>query len=729
MVVNLSLLAGAGWQFFNNSGVPLAGGLIYTYEAGTTTPEITYTSSTGSTPNTNPIVLNSAGRVSEEVWLTNEVNYKFVLRDSNSVLIGTYDNISSSNSSADLSNTTNVNLGDALVGFRQSNSSGLLTGAVGRTVHQKFQDTVSVKDFGAVGDGVTDDTKALQAAVDSVISTGGGCVYVPAGTYLYKTTLTIASTLYSPVTLIGDGERATNLQFAPTNYSATNDRAVACTVNNGIDFCENLVMQNLAILCDNNARTALYLKKGVGCSFTNITLGPIFNLTPTALEPLTTLYIDTIVNCSFYQVDARPTSLAAGCVALILTGACTTSTFLDCYFHVAEILVISSQTNAVTFYGCAFEVASSGIYCAQNFLVSFLNCDYENIDLYTIEVRGNTSSGSKDVANCVVSGGFYNSGRGAVNASDNKSGYNTDAFMLANNSGKIVIRDLQVFGAIAQGTLVNVFPGSFNNSIQIDANPFSIYGPNSGATNTVVTNPFSTANGSTTLFVSLATHGFVVGDTIGLKGFTSPVNNLKPNMPYWRVTVVNSVNTFTIVPVATIYGNTANATASSLGGTGTLVKYSGGDWVNCQIELASKTILNDTYMVEVPFTLTQSSATTDTPMVVAGDPTGTVGYLCQHWSYIMYANMSSTANWANQGTNYFNVFLDYPSGYDSNISITSSAGSIPNASYVGPDVDFGIRVPPNTHVRVQHTQIGGTGTYNKTDVVKLYVAVCNQTQT
>ena len=37
MSVTLSLFAGAGWQFFDNNGVPLAGGLIYTYAAGTTT--------------------------------------------------------------------------------------------------------------------------------------------------------------------------------------------------------------------------------------------------------------------------------------------------------------------------------------------------------------------------------------------------------------------------------------------------------------------------------------------------------------------------------------------------------------------------------------------------------------------------------------------------------------------------------------------------------------------
>ena len=70
MPVNLSPLAGAGWQFFDNNGVILSGGLLYTYAAGTTTPQTTYTSSSGATPNANPIVLNSAGRIATDVWLT-----------------------------------------------------------------------------------------------------------------------------------------------------------------------------------------------------------------------------------------------------------------------------------------------------------------------------------------------------------------------------------------------------------------------------------------------------------------------------------------------------------------------------------------------------------------------------------------------------------------------------------------------------------------------------------
>jgi hypothetical protein len=97
MAVYLSPVGGAGAQFFNSNGTPLSGGKLYTYAAGTTTPQVTYTSFAGATPHSNPIILDAAGRVpgSSEIWLQ-FAPYKFVLKDSNDVQQATWDNISGS---------------------------------------------------------------------------------------------------------------------------------------------------------------------------------------------------------------------------------------------------------------------------------------------------------------------------------------------------------------------------------------------------------------------------------------------------------------------------------------------------------------------------------------------------------------------------------------------------------------------------------------------------------
>lgn len=97
MAVYLSPFAGAGAQFFTDDNVVLSGGKIYTYAAGTTTPQATYTSVTGVTANTNPIILDSAGRLPEDVWLSEGVTYRFVLTDSTDVQLGEYDDITGIN--------------------------------------------------------------------------------------------------------------------------------------------------------------------------------------------------------------------------------------------------------------------------------------------------------------------------------------------------------------------------------------------------------------------------------------------------------------------------------------------------------------------------------------------------------------------------------------------------------------------------------------------------------
>lgn len=79
------------FQAFGPNGQFLVGGQLFTYAAGTSTPQVTYIDSTQTTVNTNPVILNAMGQAS--VWLDVTLNYKFVLQDSAGNPIGSQDHI------------------------------------------------------------------------------------------------------------------------------------------------------------------------------------------------------------------------------------------------------------------------------------------------------------------------------------------------------------------------------------------------------------------------------------------------------------------------------------------------------------------------------------------------------------------------------------------------------------------------------------------------------------
>ena len=201
-MVALSSLGGAGWQFFDSNGVPLAGGKLYTYAAGTTTPAVTYTDNTGGTPHSNPIVLDSAGRVSSEIWLASATLYKFVLTTSTDITIWTKDNIPGI-------------FADSVISSQNIQYDPPFPGAVtsGYSVEDKLAQTVSVKDFGAVGDGTTDDTAAIQAALDTMQP-----VYMPPGEYLVTDTLLLeyGANLQGAGGVASYADAAVKIKFQPS---------------------------------------------------------------------------------------------------------------------------------------------------------------------------------------------------------------------------------------------------------------------------------------------------------------------------------------------------------------------------------------------------------------------------------------------------------------------------------------------------------------------------------
>jgi len=190
------------------AGAPLPGGKVYFYQSGTTTPQAAYAAD-GTTPLANPLDLDANGAV--DFRLGDLLSYKIDLTESDGTPVTGWpiDQIQGNGAliaaaMATLASTSSAALGDALIGVKS-----VLAGGTARTQHSKNADYVSVKDFGAVGDGVTNDTAAFQAAL---AATSGLALYIPAGNYKIVSDLVCNGTM----AIYGDGANQTQLTFAPT---------------------------------------------------------------------------------------------------------------------------------------------------------------------------------------------------------------------------------------------------------------------------------------------------------------------------------------------------------------------------------------------------------------------------------------------------------------------------------------------------------------------------------
>ena len=456
MSVTPSPIGGFAAQFFDNNGVILSGGKIYTYAAGTTTPQITYTSASGTTPHANPIILDSAGRVpGGEIWLTDGLVYKFVIETATSILLGTYDNITGVNSnfvnytaqeevqtatagqtvftlttmnyapgtnsltvyidgvnqyvgesyletdSSTVTFTSGVHVGGE-VKFTTTvqTTTGAVdasivtydppfTGGVATNVEDKLAQYVSVKDFGAVGDGVADDTAAIQAAEDACAVSGQALLF-PAGTYRCNSGITKKS-----VNWIGEGKYDTKLAYYG---SATFINATGTSPSRKI-----FTISDMELNGTNAGAAAIGITLGWNQRSTPLVRVHIFNFGHYGIHfndqnwivdfydvevdtcggqtsNSSGIFKDTAIDAgtwntiSFYNLTVEAcgsASSAAGGVRLLTTSAnrglyfyspciegnfgtseITVTNMADCQFHNLYMEVVSAQaTNAVELYG------------------------------------------------------------------------------------------------------------------------------------------------------------------------------------------------------------------------------------------------------------------------------------------------------------------------------------------------------------------------------------------
>jgi hypothetical protein len=145
------------YRAVDNSGIPLSGAKLYFYTHGTPTPKATYSNEALSTANANPVVADSHGWFGE-IYLNTDDAYKVVLKTSSGVTMWTLDNINAASLASGLSTR-----------LKQVASNPL--------------------DYGAVGDGVADESAAVQSAITNATST----VDLLGKTYRCDTTLTVKS--------------------------------------------------------------------------------------------------------------------------------------------------------------------------------------------------------------------------------------------------------------------------------------------------------------------------------------------------------------------------------------------------------------------------------------------------------------------------------------------------------------------------------------------------------
>jgi hypothetical protein len=138
---------------------------------------VDYTATNGLTITISaPLALND--EITVLAWTPFVVGSQIVNADVDPNAGITYEKLNLNNGIVNSDVNANAGIQSSKLSFTQSGA-----GAVQRAVEAKLKDTVSVKDFGAVGNGATDDTAAIQAAIDTTSAAGGGVVLIPAGTY------------------------------------------------------------------------------------------------------------------------------------------------------------------------------------------------------------------------------------------------------------------------------------------------------------------------------------------------------------------------------------------------------------------------------------------------------------------------------------------------------------------------------------------------------------------
>lgn len=237
-------------QFFSATGAALSNGKVYFYSPGTTTPVNTWKDAAQTQLNTNPVLLDAAGQAL--IYGTN--TYRQVVQDVNgntiwdqlvtapapaATLAQTIANIATLRAANTLTlpatsvqtvgyySTSTTSAPDGGGGVYNYDSTDITSVDNGGTIIVDVANRrwklfvidgyINAKQFGAKGDGVTDDSVAIQTALNYLTANGGGTLLLPPGNYI----ATVPLVMYQSITVQGAGINATKITKTTTTVGTT----------------------------------------------------------------------------------------------------------------------------------------------------------------------------------------------------------------------------------------------------------------------------------------------------------------------------------------------------------------------------------------------------------------------------------------------------------------------------------------------------------------------------
>jgi len=548
-------------QFFTAGGVPLVGGKLYTYAAGTTTLLATYTDATGTQFNSNPVILNSRGEAA--VWLSIAAAYKFKLTDATDVDIWTADNIEGLVGAADLAAST----GSSLVGYITAGS-----GAVATTVQAKLRESVSVQDFGADPTGAMDATTAINAALAASKTVNFGNA---SSTYKVSGTLTVQT----GSTLIFNGATVTMTKTQTEMFDVTGTTGVTISGGKFVGFADspfvNTSASKSSCVAGSSPVTNLAVRNN---TFTGFCYSPLYIKN----GGVNIEFIDNFVTGPGAAVLGAPTAGNRNCTGVTIIGAGVTIRG-NTIQETGEGIIVGQESTDVVIDGNIIKntLVEHGIYCdtgIQRLTISN-NVIHDTcgigmkVQWYNDPVLTQLPTDMTIIGNVIENTGTaapFISGDGILVY--NSAPANVGTLSGVTNAAIAVFTTVAAHGLVA-GEVISI--SGVSGMISVDSRTIS------GITNA---NPG--------IFTTTASHGFQVGNTVVISGVvgTTGVNGT------FIINTTPALNTFSI----SLAGVPVDTTAS-------------GAWVSggtAVVNYAVANTVNDTFVVATTPLATTFTVTT-----------------------------------------------------------------------------------------------------------------------